>query len=299
MAKTGVEQTPSDTAMFAALRRAIANKDYKNAKLGPDHLAEYFLPTYFRFFLKIKPIRANARRRLDTYFPGLTEYMIARTAYFDRLFVEALDSETPQIVLLGAGYDTRAYRFARSNRRTRIYELDVPTTQARKIECLRKARLDIPDQVRFVPINFNQESLAETLAKAGCRSDLKTLFIWEGVTYYLEQEAVEATLEFISQVAQPGSAIAFDYTVSLSEGNKGRYYGAEEFAQTMKAYHANEALLFSIHEGEIEKYLLQRGLRMLNHLDNEEIESTFLQAADGSSIGKNTGHFRFVLAAPC
>ena len=299
MAKNGVEQTPSDTAMFAALRRAIANKDYKNAKLGPDHLAEYFLPAYFRFFLKIKPIRANARRRLDTYFPGLTEYMIARTAYFDRLFVEALDSETPQIVLLGAGYDTRAYRFARSNRCTRIYELDVPTTQTRKIEYLRKARIVIPDQVRFVPINFNQESLAETLAKAGYRNDLKTLFIWEGVTYYLEQEAVAATLEFISQAAHPESAIAFDYTVSLSEENKQRYYGAEEFAKTMNVYHANEELLFSIQEGEIEKYLLQRGLRMLDHLDHEEIESTFLQAADGSSLGRITGHFRFVKAAAC
>jgi len=299
MAKKSVEQKPSDTAFFAALRRAIANKDYKNAILGPDDLAEYFLPPQFRFFLKFKFIRANARRRLDTYFPGLTEYMIARTAYFDRLFVDALKSETPQIVLLGAGYDTRAYRFTKSNQRTRIFELDVPTTQGRKIECLRKARLDIPDQVRFVPINFNQESLAQTLEKAGYRNDLKTLFIWEGVSYYLEKEAVDATLEFIGRVAHPGSAVAFDYTISISEENKDRYFGVEEFAQTMKAYHANEELLFSIHEGDVETYLQQRGVRMVDHLDNEEIESTFLYTENGSPIGKITGHFRFVMAAPC
>jgi methyltransferase (TIGR00027 family) len=120
MTKQSVQQQPSETALFAALRRAIANKEYKNERFGPDDLAGCFLPPHFRFFLRFQRLRTNTKDRLNGFLPGLNEYMIARTAYFDRLFREALDSRTPQIVLLGAGYDSRAYRFANENQGTRI-----------------------------------------------------------------------------------------------------------------------------------------------------------------------------------
>lgn len=298
MTKNGVVQKPSETALFAALRRTIANKEYRNERFGPDDLAEIFLPPRFRFFLRFERIRANTKDRLNGLLPGLNEYMIARTAYFDRLFVDALNSNTPQIVLLGAGYDSRAYRFANSNHGTRIFELDAAPTQDRKKKCLRKARVEFPQHVTFVPIDFNQESLGDALERAGYASDQKTLFIWEGVSYYLEVESVTTTLEFVSHGSHPESAIAFDYTISVSEENIGDYYGVKEFAQTMKEHHANEELMFSIDEGETESFLRQRGLRMVEHLNNEEIESAFLLDENGSRIGQMTGHFRFVLAVP-
>ncbi len=125
--------------------------------------------------------------------------MIARTAFFDNIFLDALNNKTPQIVFLGAGYDTRAYRFANSNQGTKIFELDAPPTQDRKKKCIKKARIDIPGHVTFVPINFNQESLKDVLDKAGYDHTQKTLFIWEGVSYYLETESVDRTLEFVSR----------------------------------------------------------------------------------------------------
>ena len=216
MTNNSVEQKPSETALFATLRRTIANKEYKNKKFGPDDLAEYFLPAHFRFLLKYNKIRANTKNRLNGVLPGLNEYMIARTAYFDRLFLDALKDKTPQIVLLGAGYDSRAYRFAKSNHGTRIFELDISPTQDRKINCLNKARIDIPKVVTFVPINFNLESLKDVLEKAGYDNQQKTLFIWEGVSYYLEVESVDKTLEFACQAAHPESTLAFDYTISIS-----------------------------------------------------------------------------------
>jgi methyltransferase (TIGR00027 family) len=298
MTDKGVEQQPSETALFAALRRTLAHKEFKNEEFGPDYLAEYFLPPHFRFFLKFQRIRANTRNRLDGFLPGLTEYMIARTTYFDRRFVDALNSNTPQIVLLGAGYDSRAYRFANSNQGTRIFELDAAPTQDRKKECLRKARIEIPKDVTFVPIDFNQESPREALEKAGYQNNQRTLFIWEGVSYYLEVEAVNTTLAFVRQAAHHESAIAFDYTISISEENVDDYYGVREFAQSMKEHHANEELMFSIDEGEIESFLAQRGLKMVDHLDNQEIERAFLVNENGSLIGRITGHFRFVLASP-
>lgn len=291
------EQKPSETALFAALRRTIANKEFTNEKFGPDDLAEYFLPPHFRFLLKFNLIRANTKKKLNGILPGLNEYIIARTAYFDRLFVDALNKRTPQIVLLGAGYDSRAYRFAKSNHGTRIFELDVAPTQDRKMKCIKKAQIDIPKDVIFVPIDFNEASLRDTLEKAGYKNHEKTLFIWEGVSYYLEVESVDTTLEFVSHVSHHESAIAFDYTVSISEENVNDYFGVKEFSQTMKEHHANEELMFSIDEGETESFLEQRGLKIVDHLNNEEIERTFLLKENGSLIGQITGHFCFVLAS--
>jgi len=298
MTNNGVEQKPSDTALFAALRRTISNKEFDNGKFGPDYLAEYFLPPHFRFFLKFKPIRENTKNKLNDALPGLNEYMIARTAYFDRLFVDALNDKTSQIVLLGAGYDSRAYRFAELNKSTRVFELDILPTQERKKECLRKGRIDMPKHVTFVPIDFNRETLADALGKAVYTNDQKTLFIWEGVSYYLEMESVDATLAFVSHSTHPESTIAFDYTISISEGNINDYYGVKEFAQTMGEHHGNEALLFSIADGETDSFLARRGLKVVDHMDNEEIERTFLLKEEGSLLGRITGHFRFVSASP-
>jgi methyltransferase (TIGR00027 family) len=296
MTDKNVEQQPSETALFAALRRTLAYMEYKNEKFGPDSLAIYFLPANFRFFLKFKKIRANTKNKLAGFFPGLNETMIARTAYFDKLFVEALNNKTPQIVLLGAGYDSRAYRFAKLNRGSQVFELDIAPTQNRKKKCLKAARISVPPQVKFVPINFNLESLSGILEKAGYHGDEKTLFIWEGVSYYLDKRSVDATLAFVSHSAKD-SLIAFDYTVSITAENKDKYYGTKEFAQTMGEYHANEELTFSLGEGEIVSFLEHRELKLIEHLNAEEIERTYLLDENGSLIGRITGHFRFVIAS--
>jgi len=294
MFKKGVEQKPSETALFAALYRAVANKEFKAEGFGPDYLAEYFLPPVFKFLIKFKIIRENIKKLT----PGVYEYILARTAFFDDIFIDALNKKIPQIVLLGSGYDSRAYRFTKFNSATKIIELDTATTQARKKKCLKKAQIDFPEHVTLATIDFNKESLKNVLESAGYDSNEKTLFIWEGVSYYLKLESVDKTLELVSHASHHESAIAFDYTISVSENNINDYYGVKKFVQAMKKHHANEELIFSINEGEIESFLEQRGLKTVEHLDNEEIERTLLSKENGSLIGRITGHFRFVLASP-
>lgn len=297
MSKKGVEQKHSETAIFAALHRAIANKEFRNERFGSDYLAEYFLPSHFKFFIKFKKIRANVKNKFNKFLPGLHEYVIARTAFFDGIFIDALNKSIPQIVLLGAGYDSRAFRFAKLNSATKIIELDIAPTQNRKKKCLKKAQIDIPKHVTIVPINFNKESLKDILEKAGYDSHEKTLFLWEGVSYYLDSESVDATLEIVSHTSHNESVIAFDYAISISEENLNSY-GVKEFFQTMKKHHANEELMFAINEGKIESFLEQRGLKLVNHLGNKEIEKTFLLNENGSLLGQITGSFRFAMASP-
>jgi len=280
--------------MFAALRRAIANKDFQNEKFGPDFLAEHFLPSHFRFFIKFKKIRENTKEKLNSFLPGMNEYMIARTAYFDRLFLAALENETPQIVLLGAGYDTRAYRFSDRNKGTKVIELDIAPTQNWKRKCLKQARIDIPENVTLVPINFNTEPLAGALQKAGYDPRAKTLFLWEGVSYYLQTDSVNATLELLHET-HPESTLAFDYITPLTAENQDAF-GVESFYASMQQEHRVEALIFTIANWEIDSFLEARGLALVEHLDNTEIEKKFLMDGD-TLLGQMTAHFRFVVAA--
>jgi len=288
----------SKTAFFNALHRAIASKLYQNEILGQDYLAEYFLPGYYRFFLKFKFIQNNTKQKLDTAFPGLNAYVTARTAFFDQLFLSALKEKVPQIVILGAGYDSRSYRFTKFSGNTRIFELDLPMAQNRKKKCLKNAGIEVPENVTYVPADLNKTTLNQALESVGYQSNKRTLITWEGVSYYLDPESVEKTLTFFSSIPQKHSLLAFDYMISLDEENIGDYFGAESFIQSMQNAHADEAILFSLKEGEINDYLEQKGLHLLEHLDSKEIEKRFLTDDQGNLISRITGHFRFALTNP-
>jgi len=93
MSNQDVEKKPSETALFTALRRALAHLEYQDEKLGPDRMAIHFLPPHFRFFLKFTKIQANTWQKLAAAFPGMNEYVIARTAHFDQLFVQGLQDK--------------------------------------------------------------------------------------------------------------------------------------------------------------------------------------------------------------
>jgi len=287
---------PSQTALFSALRRALANRHYGGPPFGPDDLAIHFLEAQQRFLFRFHKIREYGERKLDQAMPGMTPYIIARTAYFDRVFLDALQAGAPQIVILGAGYDSRASRFAASKGGTTVYELDAAETQARKRECLAAAHVAIPQSVRLVPIDFLHESLADALGKAGFRPDARTLFLWEGVSYYLDAASVDRTLAFVRGTGDGDAAIAFDYTIPLTDEDMGDCYGSATFLDAMRAYHASEAFMFAIPDDEIESFLAARGLQLVEHYNAAAIEESFLRDGQGALLGRVTGNFRFVLA---
>ena len=114
-------------------------------------------------------------------------------------------------MILGAGYDSRAYRFDALKDPIRVFEVDHPATQQAKLEGVRKIFGSLPEHVRYVAIDFNQQTLEDCLAAHGYDPQAKTVFLWQGVTYYLEPAAVDSTLTFIARHAAPGSSVIFDY----------------------------------------------------------------------------------------
>lgn len=295
MPDKGPATQPSKTAIFTTLTRAIAYREFNNGILGNDYLAEVFLPFYLKVLLKAKNIRTRRKHKIP---PGMYEYMLARTAYFDNVFKDALNRNVPQIVLLGAGYDTRAYRFANLIKDTKIFELDAPPTQIIKRNCLFKSHITAPNNVVFIPINFDAESLQDALGKAGYDKHKHTLFLMEGVSYYLEPESVDATLKFVSSNSKAENNIALDYILSIPVEKLNDYYGVKELSEDHEKKHPNEIGKFFIEEGAIAAYLEQRGLKIVEHLDNKEMEKRFLVNKNGLSIGQVTGWFRIVFASP-
>ncbi len=291
--KETLEDRPSDSAMTVAFCRAFATKDERKELRGPDYLAEIFLTENREKFLEDPAAREWVMKNL--FIPGMYEYFIARTAYFDHIVEQALRENIPQIVFLGAGYDTRSYRFSHLIQKTRLFELDMGPTQQRKRRLLRQAGIPMPEQLTLVPINFNRDALATVLVKAGFNRNKKALFIWEGVTYYLPAQAVDVTLNTIRSNSPAGSVVCFDYMAHAPDMES--RYGVKKARESMQSMNAVERIQFLIEEGTIASFLAERGYKMLDHLTTEEIERKYLTLNNGSLAAKIVALFCLVQAA--
>jgi methyltransferase (TIGR00027 family) len=137
--------------------------------------------------------------------PPMAHESAARTTFFDAALARHL-GDIDQLVILGAGWDTRSYRMPKG---IHCFEVDTPKTQETKRQMLKKVGLDTT-RITFVPADFMMEDWLEKLVNAGFEPDKPSFFLWEAVTMYLDREAVESTLRKIASTAS-GSVVAFDY----------------------------------------------------------------------------------------
>ncbi len=271
-----------EIARGAALVRALAAVDERDEIRGGDYLAELFLADDRKGSLNDPVIKDWL---IKNYLPyGAYAYSIARTAYFDHIVQQALRDNVPQVVFLGAGYDSRPYRFSKDIGSTRIFELDDPKTQQRKKEVLQRSNIAIPEQLTYLPMYYNSVVLRENLLAAGFDNTRQTLFVWEGATYYLTTAEVDGTLGFIKSNAPAGSTICFDYN-SVSPGMPGKE-SMNEMKEIMTSADVAEVDSFGIEEGQLGTFLGKMEFIVLEHLTAEELERKYLTLRDGSSAGK-------------
>jgi methyltransferase (TIGR00027 family) len=282
MAERKIEREGSSTAGYTCFSRACATREQDERFQGPDYLAEVFMPPIPNILLNVSFLRKLCMRKL---FPtGIHEYVLARTRVFDQVFVDALEHGFPQVVLLGAGMDTRAFRFRQKNRGTTIFDLDIHATQRYKRQVLERKKIAPPGELVFAPIDFNKQRLADVLSEAGYRDGQQTLFLWEGVTMYLEAEAVDGTLAFIRSSAAEGSVVAFDYVRASVLRYENTLYGEKGIRGTVAR--AEEGWIFGIEDGTIEGFLAERGLELLSHHTPSDLEAAYLTAKDGTKFGR-------------
>jgi len=138
---------------------------------------------------------------------GLAEMVPNRTASFDHILSKQL-GQVEQFVMMGAGMDTRAYG-ALDLRGVKVFELDQAATEQLKRDTIKKAGIDA-SHVTFITVDFSTEDPFEKLSASGYDPSKKTLFLWEGVTLYLSEEAVRETLAKVKANAAPGSVLVAD-----------------------------------------------------------------------------------------
>lgn len=160
--------------------------------------------------------------------PGTYWFLQARAKHFDRSLLHAVEEGVEQVVILGAGYDTRAYRFREALAEVAIFEVDVASTQAQKKRHLNQLFGAVPNHVCFVEIDFNTQSIPEVLEAAGFERGKPTFFLWEGVIYYLPEESVRSVLGAIRELGGPGSMLVIDYILQAALEGDPTLYGAAE-----------------------------------------------------------------------
>lgn len=203
----------SRTAEVVAFMRASDQRRASERRIVDDPYAHLFLGPWLRGALASLERTGRLGERGEQLFPNLTTYVLTRHRFIDDCLAVALArGRFEQLVLLGAGYDTRAYRFADALDGRPTFEVDHPATGDRKARVVRQRASALPRaRITRVPIDFQSQALGDRLLSEGFRRGARTFWVWEGVSPYLTRAAVKATLTTLRELSARGSDLAMDF----------------------------------------------------------------------------------------
>ncbi|MFT3894321.1 MAG: SAM-dependent methyltransferase [Anaerolineales bacterium] len=254
------------TAAGIAVMRAVESDKPADERICYDPYARRFVPAWMYHVLGFFIRSGYAERRG----PGVNGFLAARDRYIDDVLQNFLKEGTEQLVILGAGYNSRAYRFDFNN--VKLFEVDHPATQQDKLAKVKKIFGKAPEHVRYVSVDFNTQSVADRLLQSGYDPVLKTLFIWQGVSMYLTAEAVDTTLALVVEHSGTGSAIVFDY-IYQDVLDAAR----QKEVDNMRRYRfmTGEGLTVGIPSGTISAFLKQRGFQDVSDVNASDLKAMY------------------------
>jgi len=251
----------SQTAEYMAFYRALESVRPKRRRLFTDPFAAGFLRPSLRravWLSKLPVLGAAVPRYADRRRPGARSSAVARTRIIDDALQQALADDIKQVVILGAGFDCRAYRLPQMDA-AQIFEVDHPATLAVKRHRLTQVLGDLDSSVRYVAIDFDKQSLPQVLLEGGFDPLRRAVFLWEGVTNYLSSDAIDSVLRYVSTCA-PGSRLVFTY---VHRGALDASTLFEDAASVLRdVARMGEPWTFGIEPSELENLLKERGLRL-------------------------------------
>jgi len=259
---------PSRTALGAAVHRAVHQRLERGA-IFADPLAVRILGPDAEAALRDAG-RDPSRRRLRLF-------IVVRTRFAEDALHAAVARGACQLVVLGAGLDTYAYR-TRLGDRLRVFEVDHPATQAWKRERLAAAAIPVPAHLAFAPVDFERETLAEGLGAAGFDASRQTFFTWLGVVPYLTEPAVAATLAWIAALAG-GAHVVFDYANPPVAGAEPDVSDVAREALAARVAAAGEAFRCLLDTRALHARLTALGFREIEDLGPVAIRERFFAGA--------------------
>jgi methyltransferase (TIGR00027 family) len=286
------EGQASRTAEYNALFRALESSLPEGRRLFEDPLARRFLgwPRARAARIGAAPgFRDLVPRYIDRRWPGVRSAVVARTRLIDDAITASL-AGVEQLVILGAGFDSRAYRLP-GLRGMLVFEVDHPDTLRIRRTKLERALAAPPAHVRFVAIDFQRDDLGAAMAAAGYRESARSFLLWEGCTNYLTESAVDATLRWCARAA-PGSRLLFTYVHRDILTRPSAFVGTQQLFASLEK--AGERFTFGIEPGELRAFLAERGLV----LESDVGAAEYRQRYYGDAARRMRGHefYRVALA---
>lgn len=269
------EGQASRTAEYMALFRAIESSLPAGRRLFEDPFARRFLSPRLGAVATLCRLPGAAdlvSRFIDRRWAGARSSAVARTRFIDDTIDAALGRGIEQVVMLGAGFDARAYRLDGLAKVT-VFEVDHPDTLAKKQTILQREALDAPSRVRFVGTDFKSADLDGVMAAAGYSTQARTFILWEGVTNYLTEAAVDTTLRWCARAA-PGSQLLFTYVHRAVLDDPGAFAGTEKLFATLKE--AGEQWTFGLDPAHLASFLKDRGLELEQDIGSSDYRARHL-----------------------
>ena len=255
-----IEQQPSRTAFAAAALRA-AHQVLEDGKMFSDPLALQILG------LDVETVR---REQDDPSRRSLRLFIAARTRFAEMKLAEAIEQRgVSQLVVLGAGLDTFAYRSPLA-RKLSMFEVDFPATQAWKRRRLQETGIDVPSNLAYAPVNLETDDLVAQLKAAGFDATQRSYFLWLGVVPYLTREAIMVTLKAIGAL-QGGAEVVFDYPNPIDHTGLTEEWRAARDALRARVASVGEPLLSSFDTSDLHAEVTARGLGAITDFGPREI----------------------------
>jgi methyltransferase (TIGR00027 family) len=261
----------SATAEIVCALRAAETLRPPGRRLIYDPYARQFLTKgAYRLLTANRLTAALARRGFDRLYPGYLAIVLLRNRWHEAVIADARAEGVEQIVLLGAGYDTTALRLRLPG--ATLFEVDAPPTQQAKREVIR--RHGPPDHaVRYVPCDFERDVLSQRLRENGFDSRARSLVAWWGVSFFLSEDAVRATMADVAALTAPGSIFLFDYLDSRVVAGNTVFRGARRARAAVAR--RGEPYTFGLERNDAGRLLSSLGFDVEHNLSITELARMF------------------------
>jgi methyltransferase (TIGR00027 family) len=279
---------PSRTSILTAAARALGSREPDASVRNPDWLAERLIGPAELALIADHPLSTALDRDFEEVIAdpevfGFTWLMLVRTRFIDELMERAVRSGARQVVILGAGFDTRAHRFASLLKDAAVIEVDYAATQEYKKRRVDAALDSPPASVVYAPIDFTREGLGDVLRRAGFQRGRRTYYICEGVSMYVPEDGMRATLGAIAAESAPGSALLLEYM------NRGGLDMLRKYPSGMikNAIDWGEPFVFGVPDGQDREFFMETGLELGEALKIGSPESVkrYAMRQDGNYYG--------------
>ena len=272
-----MENKSGSTAFGAAAVRLIEQYEPKDKKLFDDPVIYHLTYPFLRFLLKFKYVRNYYIRLSEKIMPGIIGGQICRTKFIDEKTLSVLN-DVEQILILGAGLDTRAYRLNGMADKI-IYEIDLPKVQQYKTQKLTEYFGKLPSIVNYIPIDFNKTNTETVLNNVSFDYNKKTLVILEAVTQYITAEAVDEVFRFISRLSNK-SYLLFTYV--LRDVIERKTEDAKKLMDWSEKKHY--PFIYGINPSKINSFLHKYNLELIEDVGTEFYQEKYLKPLNRNII---------------